>query len=74
MIYHYDGNKEKCPVPLVNLRLILKKMQKGDVCIIKLRDSGSKEDIPKLLGNLNYCYKQNSIDSNVVEITISKNN
>jgi len=74
MIYHYDGSKEKCPLPLVNLRLIIKKMKKGDVCIIKLRDSGSKEDIPKLLSKLHYCYKQSCIDSNVVEITLSKDN
>ncbi len=73
MIYHYDGSNEKCPLPLINLRLIIKKMQKGDFCIIKIRDSGSKEDIPKLLSKLNYhySYKQNCIDSNVVEMTIS---
>lgn len=71
MIYHYDGSKEICPLPLVNLRLIIKKMRKGDRCIIKIRDSGSKEDIPKLLSKLNYCYNQSCIDNGVVEITIS---
>jgi TusA-related sulfurtransferase len=72
MIYHYDGSNEKCPLPLVNLRLIIKNMQKGDSCLIKVRDSGSKEDIPKLLSKLGYCYNQSPIDNNVVEITISK--
>ena len=72
MIYHYDGSNEKCPLPLVSLRLILKKMRKGDLCLIKVQDSGSKGDIPKLLSKLGYCYNQSPIDNNVVEITISK--
>ena len=72
MIYYYDGSNEKCPLPLVNLRLIIKKMRKGDFCQIKVRDTGSKEDIPKLLSKLGYCYNQNPIDNGAVEITISK--
>ncbi len=71
MIFQYDASKEKCPLPLVNLRLILKKMQQGDICILKLKDSGSKDDIPKLLTKLSYCYNQSCIDNGVVEITIS---
>ena len=71
MIYHYDGIKEKCPLPLLNLRLIMKKMQKGDLCIVTIRYSGSKKDIPKLLTKLSYSYNQKCIDNGVVEITIS---
>jgi len=72
MIYHYDGSKEKCPLPLVNLRLILKKMKKNDICVLKIRDLGSKSNIPKLLRKLGYCYSQNTIDNNMIEITLSK--
>ena len=71
MIFQYDASKEKCPLPLVNLRLILKKMQAGDVCVLMVRDSGSKDDIPKLLRKLGYCFNQSIIDNGVVEITIS---
>jgi len=71
MIFQYDARNEKCPLPLVNLRLILKKMKLGDVCVLKVRDSGSKEDIPKLLKKLGYGYNQSTIDNGVVEITIS---
>ncbi len=73
MIFQYDASQEKCPVPLVNLRLILKKMQQGDTCIIKLSDEGSKNDIPKLLIKLGYCFDQSIIDTSVVEIIISQN-
>lgn len=71
MLFQYDASKEKCPLPLVNLRLILKKMKEGDVCELKLRDTGSKEDIPKLLRKLGYCYNQSIIDNGVVKIIIS---
>lgn len=71
MIFKYDASKEKCPLPLVKLRLILKKMQAGDVCVLLVRDIGSKADIPKLLRKLGYCFNQSSIDNNVIEFTIS---
>jgi TusA-related sulfurtransferase len=73
MIFQYDASQEKCPLPLVKLRLILKKMKKEDVCILKIRDLGSKDNIPKLLIKLGYCYRQRLIDDDLLEITLSKN-
>lgn len=73
MIFQYDASQEKCPLPLVNLRLILKKMKDKDVCIVKISDQGSKINIPKLLTKLGITYNQSSIDKNVIEITIFKN-
>jgi TusA-related sulfurtransferase len=72
MIFQYDASQEKCPLPLVKLRLILKKMKKEDVCILKVRDLGSKDNIPKLLTKLGYCYRQRLIDDDMLEITLSK--
>jgi TusA-related sulfurtransferase len=71
MIFEYDGSNEKCPVPLVNLRLLLKKMGKGDLCILILSDKGSIEDIPKLLNKLGYSYNQNTFGDGKVKVTIS---
>ncbi len=71
MIFRYDASQEKCPLPLVNLRLLLKKMQSDDTCVIKITDSGSIEDIPKLLVKLGYKHSLITIDENVVEITIT---
>ncbi len=71
MIFQYDASQEKCPLPLVNLRLILKKMRNDDTCVIKITDSGSIEDIPKLLVKLGYKHSLITIDKNVVEITIT---
>jgi TusA-related sulfurtransferase len=71
MIFQYDAINEKCPLPLVNLRLILKKMKEGDVCVLKIQDSGSKADIPKLLTKLGYCYNLGILDNGVIEFTIT---
>jgi|TARA_R110001583_G_scaffold3967_10_gene23934 tRNA 2-thiouridine synthesizing protein A len=71
MIFEYDASDEKCPLPLVNLRLLLKKMQKGDRCILTIADKGSIDDIPKLLNKLGYLYNQSLIDNGRVKITLS---
>jgi TusA-related sulfurtransferase len=70
MIFEYDASDEKCPLPLVNLRLLLKKFQKGDRCVFTIADKGSIEDIPKLLNKLGYCYNQSLIDNGKIIITI----
>jgi len=70
MIFEYDASNEKCPLPLVNVRLLLKKMQKDDVCILTIADKGSVADIPKLLNKLGYRYNQSLIDKGRVKITI----
>ena len=72
MIYKYDGRGEKCPVPLVKLRLLLKKMQDGDQCIITIDDSGSIKDIPKLLDKQGYFYQKQTTEMGIVEISISR--
>jgi len=71
MIYKYDGRGEKCPVPLVNLRLLLKKMHGGDLCIITIDDVGSINDIPSLLDKQGYHYQKQTDDNGVVEISVN---
>jgi TusA-related sulfurtransferase len=72
MIYKYDGRGYKCPVPLVKLRLLLKKMQDGDQCIITIDDIGSINDIPKLLDKQGYFYQKQTSDLGFVEISINR--
>lgn len=72
MIYEYDGSGEKCPIPLVQLRLILKKMSRNDSCLLKISDQGSMKDIPKLLTKKGYTFKQAQLDNNILELFIYK--
>ncbi len=70
MIYEYDGSNDCCPLPLVKMRQLLKKMTPEDSCIIKIKDQGSKSDIPKFLDNKGYQYSQHQINDSIFELRI----
>ena len=70
MIYKYDGTGQKCPVPLIQLRLLLKKMQLGDECIITINDIGSVQDIRKLLTKQGYQYIDQVAEDGIVHIRV----
>jgi len=71
MLYEYDARQDKCPLPLVKTRVLLKKMQEGDSCSVKICDQGSIRDIPNLLIKQGYRFSQKKIDCNTVELLIS---
>ncbi|ASP49727.1 sulfurtransferase TusA family protein [Cognaticolwellia beringensis] len=70
MIYEYDATQDKCPVPLVNLRLLLRKLTPIDSCLIRICDNGSKRDIPKLLIKKGFYFEQRNVDKYIVELKI----
>lgn len=70
MLYEYDATNEKCPLPLVKMRLILKKMKVNDKCLINIADKGSKNDIPKYLAKVGYPFSSKKFDTGVVELLI----
>jgi len=70
MIFNYDGTNDKCPVPLVTMRLLLQKMRLGDQCVLLIKDQGSLQDIPKLLTKQGYCYSQHDVSDGIVKIII----
>lgn len=71
MIYRYDGSESRCPVPLVQMRLLLKKMDASDSCIIILKDSGSLKDIPKYLTSKGYYFTSVTYDDGRTELHIT---
>lgn len=70
MQHEYDATQEKCPLPLVKMRVMLRKMETHDSCLIKIADKGSKKDIPKFLSNSGYSYTCKVFDNGVVELFI----
>ncbi len=72
MIYQYDATKDKCPLPLVKMRLMLKKMTDEDSCIISIADEGSKSDIPKYLQEKGFQYSVRQLPSSVIELHIKQ--
>lgn len=71
MIYQYDASNEVCPLPLVKLRVMLKKMGTGDKCHFFIKDNGSKSDIPKLLTKLNHQFVARDIAGDIQELIIT---
>jgi TusA-related sulfurtransferase len=72
MLYEYDATNDSCPVPLVNLRLLLKKMGPKDSCLIRICDNGSKKDIPNLLIKQGFRFESRKIDECVLELEIKR--
>ena len=70
MVYEYDGRNDKCPLPLVKLRVLLRKVVKGDICVIKISDRGSLSDIPKYLENKGYSYTEQQLNVSSLELRI----
>ena len=70
MLYKYDATSEKCPLPLVKMRVILKKMQPGDSCLLKISDKSSIKDIPKLLRKLGYQFTPQFLNDDVLQLLI----
>jgi TusA-related sulfurtransferase len=71
MLFEYDATQDKCPVPLVNLRLLLKKLTPYDSCLIRICDIGSKKDIPKLLTKQGFYFEEHKVNEQTVELTIT---
>lgn len=70
MLHSYDGTNDKCPLPLVKTRLMLKLLKPGDRCVVRIADKGSKIDIPNYLAKLGFKYSHRQISDRVVELHI----
>ena len=71
MIYEYDATNDKCPLPLVKMRVILNKMTQADCCVLRIADAGSKSDIPRYLQDKGFQYLKFQLDTQVVELRIT---
>lgn len=70
MQYEYDATADKCPLPLVKTRVMLKKLEQGDCLRVLIADHGTKSDLPRYLTKVGYAFQQQNIDNSVVEILI----
>ena len=71
MIYEYDASKDKCPLPLVKMRMMLKSLKPDDVVVIRIADKGSKSDIPHYLTQYGYQFTQLLINKSIIEFRIN---
>lgn len=57
MDFHYNGLGQKCPLPLVKTRQLLKKMTDDDQLTLTISDPASLRDIPRYLTNKGWHYQ-----------------
>lgn len=71
-IIKYDARSDRCPVPLVKTKLLLKSLDKGQALRILLCDSGSKQDIPKWMTSIGLPFITTQLSNNVLEVSVTK--
>jgi len=71
-MYEYDAVNEKCPLPLVKMRVILKKMQIGDEFKMHIYDKGSKKNIINYLQKFSWVFEQQLITGDILVIKLKK--
>jgi len=71
-MYVYDSCKDKCPLPLVKTRVILKKMLPKESCLIKVCDKGSMKNIVSYLTKYQqqWHFSTRMLNERILEITI----
>ncbi|WP_394174209.1 sulfurtransferase TusA family protein [Thalassotalea litorea] len=67
-----DARDWKCPRPLIETKLALRRLSPGQKMRLIISDSGSKQDIPKWLSSAGFEYALMPLHDEVMEIIILK--
>ncbi|MDN3653030.1 sulfurtransferase TusA family protein [Thalassotalea ponticola] len=68
----YDGRADKCPLPLVKTKVLLKQLTCDGQLVVHLKDAGSLRDIPAWLATQCVRVEQITRQDNSVTLTITK--
>lgn len=72
-LLEYDATSDKCPVPLVQTKLLLRQLDPGQALKVLLTDPGSIQDIPKFLSMKGIRFEMSKVHHNIVELTLWSN-
>ncbi|MBR9727112.1 sulfurtransferase TusA family protein [Shewanella intestini] len=67
-----DLTPYRCPYPLVQVKLLLKKMKIGDNVVVYLSDSGSRQDVPVFVKNMGFTVVVTENTATQLALIISK--
>ncbi|NTS75973.1 sulfurtransferase TusA family protein [Catenovulum sp. SM1970] len=70
MQHFLDATSLKCPMPLLKLKLLLKKCELCDTIELLVADNASVKDIPAWAEKKGYLVQCNKINNHVVSIMI----
>ncbi len=68
-----DAREDRCPMPLLKMKMALAKMSSKEILCIVATDSGSKKDIPYYLGLTDLSLLEQKEDNDVFTFVIQKN-
>ncbi|WP_372871826.1 sulfurtransferase TusA family protein [Shewanella sp.] len=63
----------RCPVPLVQVKLALKRLPAGEMLEVALLDSASRRDVPAFLEKQGYLIQKTRDDLRCLTLRISRN-
>ncbi|CAM3958106.1 sulfurtransferase TusA family protein [Shewanella aquimarina] len=67
-----DLTHYRCPLALVKLKMALKQLPGGEVLRVQLKDSGSRQDVPRFLEKANWQYVEIHNDAELLELSITR--
>ncbi|ABO23708.1 sulfurtransferase TusA family protein [Shewanella loihica] len=67
-----DLTHYRCPLALVKLKMALKQLPSGDVLRVQLKDSGSRQDVPRFLEKANWQYVEIQNDAEILVLSITR--
>jgi tRNA 2-thiouridine synthesizing protein A len=72
-IYSLDITKEHCPITFVKTKLMLEKLEKGDILEILLTEGEPLDNVPKTLTEQGHKVLEiKNIDKNIFKIIVEK--
>lgn len=67
-----DAREDRCPMPLLKVKMALSKMSKDECLCVQTCDAGSLKDIPQYVDLVGFSLLATSEDSNVYTFVIQK--
>jgi TusA-related sulfurtransferase len=67
-----DLTAYRCPLALVKLKLALRQSGAGEELHVSIVDSGSRQDVPRLLKKLRYPYTELRNDDQMLVLSVVK--
>ncbi|NKF50559.1 sulfurtransferase TusA family protein [Shewanella sp. WXL01] len=68
-----DLTSYRCPYPLVQVKLLMKQMVKGDNLLVYLSDPGSRQDVPAFVKKMGFGIEIKEQTDLRLSLVISKN-
>ncbi|MGS0675589.1 sulfurtransferase TusA family protein [Shewanella sp. 0m-4] len=67
-----DLTPYRCPLPLVKVKLALQQLSAEECMRVLLSDPGSRQDVPRYLKKVGFCYTVTEDNDTILSLTVTK--